>query len=125
MNVLILILVGVLAVAFIYESTKGKSKPTSGDGASAGERDADDNYISADDAEPTSTGRYRAIQVKKLIQKGREGEDESEPEVKKPKKQLGKQSTHQSMAHETVDDASSDNSLPDPFDVELQDDQKE
>lgn len=111
MSEIIIGLVAIVAIAFIFETVKrtsGARHSGGGDG---------DEYISADEAGPTQSGRFRAQRVKAAIQKARQDTHSEKGAKKKPDA-----SAHQSLAHQQVDEEGGQKDLPDPFQVDYHED---
>ncbi len=108
MSEIIIGLVAIVAIAFIFETVKRSSSARHVGG------DEGDEYISADEAGPTQSGRFRAQRVKAAIQKARQ-------DTQSDKKKKIDASTHQSLAHQQVDEESTQTDLPDPFQIDLRD----
>ena len=126
MDILIYVLVGVIALAVIIESMK-RSKGASQSSTPAAQNSEDSEpYISADEADPTQTGRMRAMPIKKAIQgAGDETPQKAATQLKKPNvpKSGGANSN---INHEKVESTETGGfELPDPFSVDLSEDQKE
>lgn len=124
MDILIYALVAVIAVAFIVEAVKRTKNSSAGSERKAAE-EASLQYISADESDPTQTGRMKAIKIKNAIQ-GKEPEvAQIKPAIKGPVAPKERGNTR-SISHEKIEAlASGEFELPDPFSVDIADESKE
>ena len=107
MDALIIGLIAVVAIAVVYERWKSKEAEISKSSGS------DEDFVSADEAGPTQSGIYRLQELKQSLQKT--------SKYKHKKRKKADASTHQSIAHQKIEENES-SELPDPFSVELKDD---
>ena len=124
MDILIYGLVGVIALAVIIEAmkrSKGASQPSSP--ATQSSEDSEP-YVSADEADPTQTGRMRAMPIKKAIQGG---EPEETPKAKLKKPNVPRSGgANSNIEHEKVEANDTGGfELPDPFSLDISEEQKE
>lgn len=121
MDVLIYVLVGIAAVAVLLEAIKRAKSSTSKPAKSkASDSEESGPYISADEEDPTQTGRMRAMHIKQAIRG--EADGTQKPSTGAQLKKGG----HTAIDHEKVDaNESGGFDLPDPFTVDIAEDKKE
>lgn len=129
MDFVIYILIGLVAIAIIAETLK-RNKSTKIEPTPATEEKDTGPYISADESDPTQTGRMKAMPIKNAIQ-GKEDTQEQKEEAKlklqDPKAPTERPSgAHTSIDHQKIESTETGGfELPDPFSIELSEETKE